>query len=62
MSKEEIKAEINKVLDRFPDKALVELLNFLKEIEAKRDSITPFTSSLNKILEEDKELLTRLAQ
>ncbi|MDB5279694.1 MAG: hypothetical protein JWR61_4649 [Ferruginibacter sp.] len=62
MSKEEIKYEISKVLDRFPDKALEELLTWLKEIEAKQESITPLTSSLYKILEEDKELLTRLAQ
>ena len=62
MSKEEIKSEISKVLDRFPDKALEELLTWLKEIDAKRESITPLTSSLYKILEEDKELLTRLAQ
>ncbi|MDN3654301.1 hypothetical protein QWZ08_01610 [Ferruginibacter paludis] len=62
MSKEEIKSEVSKVLDRFPDKALEELLTWLKEIDAKRESITPFTSSLDKILEEDKELLTRLAQ
>ncbi len=30
MSKEEIKYEINKVLDRFPDKALEELLFIFK--------------------------------
>jgi hypothetical protein len=62
MSKEEIKSEISKVLDRFPDKALEELLTWLKEIDAKQETITPLTSSLYKILEEDKELLTRLAQ
>lgn len=63
MAREEIKYEINKLLDHFSDDALGELLNWLKEIEAKRNAITPFTtSSLAKILAEDKELLTRLAQ
>ncbi|MEO6358535.1 MAG: hypothetical protein ABIU77_04955 [Ferruginibacter sp.] len=62
MSKEEIKYEINKVLNNFSDKALEELLSFIKEIDAKRESTTPLTASLHKILAEDKELLTRLAQ
>lgn len=35
MSKEEIKSEINKVLDHFSDKALHELLRFLKELDSK---------------------------
>ena len=62
MSKEEIKYEISKVLDRFSNKALGELLYFLKELDAKQASSTPVTSSLHKILAEDKELLARLAQ
>jgi len=41
MSKEEIKTEINKVLDHFSDKALSELLLFLKELDDKKPSI-PF--------------------
>lgn len=61
MSKEEIKYEISKVLDQFPDEALGEILTFLKKIEAKRIEVS-IKSSLNKILSEDKELLTRLAQ
>ena len=61
MSKEEIKYEISKVLDQFPDEALGEILNFLKNLEAKQHEIS-IKSSLNKILLEDKDLLTRLAQ
>ena len=61
MSKEEIKYEISKVLNEFPDEALGEILVFLKKLEAQQMK-TYFTSSLNKILSEDKELLTRLAQ
>lgn len=61
MSKEEIKHEISKVLDHFSDKALSELLAFLKELDSKHET-KPITSSLNKILSEDRELLAKLAQ
>jgi hypothetical protein len=61
MSKEEIKHEISKVLDHFSDKALSELLAFLKELDAKTKSSTSNTSQLYKILLEDKELLAKLA-
>jgi translation initiation factor RLI1 len=62
MSKEEIKYEINKVLDHFSDKALEELLSFLKELDSKNSVKVNFVSPLNKILSEDKELLAKLAQ
>ena len=61
MSKEEIKYEISKVLDRFSDKTLDELLAFLKELGKKHEDKS-IESSLNSILSEDKELLSRLAQ
>ena len=62
MSKEEIKYEISKVLDHFSDKALGELLAFLKELDTKQEIKTATPFSLNKILAEDKELLAKLAQ
>ncbi|MEI8073207.1 MAG: hypothetical protein WCH78_00550 [Bacteroidota bacterium] len=62
MSKEEIKYEIGKVLDQFSDKALTELLSFLKELDSCNVVETSINSSLNKILAEDKELLAKLAQ
>ena len=62
MSKEEIKVEISKVLDQFSDEALGELLAFLKELDVKKERQISLSSSLNKILTEDKELLTKLAQ
>ncbi len=61
MSKEEIKYEINKVLDNFSDKSLEELLSFLKGIEARSSSLIN-QDTLLKILSEDKELLQKLAQ
>lgn len=62
MSKQEIKEEINRVLDGFSDKALGELLSFLKEINAKQNINPSSNNLLDKILKEDKELLTKLAQ
>ncbi len=61
MSKDEIKYEINKVLDQFSDKALTELLTYLKELDANQLSENTFSEPLNKILLEDHALLSRLA-
>ena len=61
MSKDEIKYEINKVLDNFSDKALAELLAFLKELDKEKASVTSNTVLLNRILLEDKDLLSKLA-
>jgi hypothetical protein len=62
MSKDEIKYEINKVLDLLPDKALEDLLSFLKNIETKSKDSLLDSSRLKKILTQDKELLQKLAQ
>jgi hypothetical protein len=62
MSKKEIKDEISKVLDHFSDKALSELLKFLRELDSKNSSTIFSKSSLDKILQEDKDLLAKLAQ
>lgn len=61
MSKEEIKNEIGKVLDHFSDKALTELLAFLKELDAKQHATPTTDTFLQKILTEDKALLAKLA-
>ncbi len=62
MSKDEIKYEINKVLDQFSDKALTELLTYLKELDANQLSENTFSEPLIKILLEDHALLSRLAK
>ena len=62
MSKEEIKYEINKVLDLLPDKALEELLSFLKNVENRSNNSLLDDARLKQILTEDKELLQKLAQ
>jgi hypothetical protein len=60
MSKDQIKSEINKVLDHFSNKGLEEILCLLKKL----DSELPDNNSglLQKILTEDDYLLERLAQ
>ena len=62
MSKDQIKEEINKVLDQFSDKALEDLLSFLQNIEHKRDFSVFDSNTLEKILVEDEELLQKLAR
>ena len=62
MSKDQIKYEINKVLDLLPDRALEDLLSFLKNVEGKSSEAFLNDSRLKRILNEDKELLQKLAQ
>ena len=62
MSKEEIKQEINKVLDHLPDKTLQGILSFLKSIEEKQIFSLVDRAVLDKILSEDKDLLEKLAK
>ena len=62
MSKDEIKYEINKMLNQFSSEALQELLTFLKQIEQKQSPGILNSSHLQKILSEDSELLQRLAK
>lgn len=62
MSKDEIKSEINKVLDRFSDKTLSDLLSFLKNIENNQSFTLLDKSTLEKILTENEDLLKKLAK
>ena len=62
MSKKEIKEEINKVLDQFSDKALEELLTFLKQLESTNSAALLNSHDLQKILTEDYQLLQKLAK
>jgi len=62
MSKEEIKNEINKVLDHFSDKTLEDILSFLKTMEGKDNVSLADRAVLDKILSEDKDLLEKLAK
>jgi hypothetical protein len=62
MSKEEIKQEINKVLDQLSDKSLTNILSLLKTFESTHTLSQSDRLSLDKILSEDKDLLEKLAK
>ena len=64
MSRDEIKYEINKVLDSLDNDILQNLLRVLKDLHAKNENLSNegFDDRLNKILTEDSGLLSRLAQ
>jgi hypothetical protein len=61
MSKEDIKSEINKILDTLPDTVLEDLLSLLRSISDSPSRTFDTIALLSKILEEDNNLLKRLA-
>ena len=62
MSTKELKERINKVLDSIPDDVLGEVLKYLKSLTNKSKDNIILSQNLKRILEEDKNLLERLAQ
>lgn len=62
MSAQELKEEINKVLNEAPDEILESVLDYLKGLLSKSKSGAIMSNNLNRILHEDKELLERLAK
>ena len=62
MTATEIKKEIHKVLEQVPENLLVDILDLLKEVQSEKSSKSTWTSNFKKILEEDSDLLHKLAQ
>ena len=62
MSKDELRSEINKVLEKFSDKALEELYSYLKKLQNSDGSLLSNPKDLKRILSEDKQLLQKLAK
>ena len=62
MTTNQIKSEIQKALDNIPENALQDILEYLKELEGKTADQIKLAKSLRDILNEDKELLERLAK
>ena len=62
MTTEEIKSEIQKSLDKVPDNTLEDVLGFLKLIENKASNKLHLIKNLSEILNEDNEVLQRLAK
>jgi hypothetical protein len=62
MTSVQIKKEISKVLDQVPEKILLDILDFLKEVQSEKSENANLPSNFKKILSEDSELLKKLAQ
>jgi hypothetical protein len=57
----DLKYEIQKVIDTVPDSVLVDILDYLKQIQISPSEKIDLSRNLGQILREDKELLHRLA-
>ncbi len=62
MTTQQLRAEINKFLDKVPEAVLKDVLDFLEEAQTKTKRQIDLSRNLRKILREDKDLLQRLAQ
>ncbi len=62
MKRSDIHTKINELLKSIPEDNLKQVLEYLKEIQDKSSSKVALSHNLNKILEEDRNLLKRLAQ
>jgi hypothetical protein len=62
MTTQQIKAEIIKVLDTFPDTVLEDILKYLKTVKSKSHKQYKLSQDIKHILNEDQELLEKLAK
>ena len=62
MTASEIKSEIQKSLDKVPESVLNQVLSFLKKAENQSEDKLKLAQNLRQILEEDNNLLERLAK
>jgi hypothetical protein len=62
MTTKQIKTEIQKVLDTVPEPVLEDILKYLKSLQGKPGDIINLSNNLKKVLEEDRELLEKLAR
>jgi hypothetical protein len=62
MTPNQIKMEIQKVLDSIPEVVLEDILKYLKSLQNINSDTINLSQNISKILTEDRELLERLAQ
>ena len=62
MSKEQLKTEINQLLDSTDEQVLNEILSYLKSVKNKPSRTVQLSHNLRTILSEDAKLLERLAK
>jgi len=61
MTTTDLKVEIQKAIDSVPESVLVDILEYLKQIQSTPREKVVLSKNLGEILREDKELLQRLA-
>ena len=61
MSRDELKEELDKVLESVPAELLEDVLDYIKVLIANPSNNIQLTSNLREIINEDKGLLQRLA-
>ena len=62
MRRENLKSEIQKIIDKVPDDMLEDIYKILKDFADKNPDSISLSHHLNRILNEDKGLLERLAK
>ncbi len=62
MGARDIRTEINRSLDRMPERVLTDILELLHQVERKQTDGKMMDARLTEILREDRSLLQRLAQ
>ena len=62
MTTKEIKSEIQKSLNKIPEDALQDILDFLRQAENQTTDRLNLTRNLRDIITEDRELLEKLAK
>ncbi len=60
MTRTEVKKKINEIIDRLPDRSLEAIYEIFRKAEEKKS--LNLETSINKILQEDSDLLQRLAK
>ncbi len=58
----EIKQEIVEIMERLPADVLKELLHYLKKLDSPKEEKVPLLKHLKRVMEEDNEVLQRLAR
>jgi hypothetical protein len=62
MTRETLKKEISKIIDNMPDRLLEQVYKSLKGFKPDRSSKIDISKHLDRILQDDKGLLDRLAK
>lgn len=62
MSTEQVKVEINQILQKMPEENLVSILEYLRAAQKLSSQKLALTKNFSQILQEDQKLLIRLAQ